>query len=327
MTDGKPQGQRDWRWIALYAVAVGGMSVSISGQVQSIEHQLGGFLAVVFAVTNDVGAILALDIALGAAGGAVKKWAWVAILIAAGTGASLNAYHAMTPAKATPPGALPAAVPPLPTEFAILVGAEPVILVLVLSHLIGLVVAARRASADGQAPSTVSRSGGATVSAAVSAADDKTVRSAVSARTVSDKAVSETVSPTISGSQMSIGQDRQDTVTFTNTSSVRDRQSETVGSPERRALPPAATSSGRVPTPPARRALASVPAESEATPRQPWMTDELLAAVVTSMRAARDRGETYGRPTLMKDTGLNNYRAQTVQKYIAERPDLLRVSA
>lgn len=312
MTDGKPQGQRDWRWIALYIVAIGGMSVSISGQVQSIEHQLGGFLAVVFAATNDVGAILALDIALGAAGGAIKKWAWVAILLAAGTGAALNAYHAMSPAPATPPGVPPVPAPPLPTWLAILVGAEPVILVLILSHLIGLVVAARRGvavpgySQPGRQPGSQVASQPQPASQPVTARVGDSQATTITARQtapVGSQAGGSQVSGQVVGSQApnSQGGHRQ------------------AGDTTRPALPAARQtdhSPSRVPARPA-RALTVAP-----EPRLPWMTDELIAAVVKARRA----DPRYGRKQIATDHQIGTGQVRSLLDFI-DKHGLMRETA
>lgn len=306
MTDGKPQGQRDWRWIALYIVAIGGMSVSISGQVQSIEHQLGGFLAVVFAATNDVGAILALDIALGAAGGAIKKWAWVAILLAAGTGAALNAYHAMAPVAATPPGVPPVPAPPLPTWLAILVGAEPVILVLILSHLIGLVVAARRGVAE-PGYSQPGRQPGSQV-----ASQPQPASQPVTARVGDSQATTITArQPTPVGSQVSgqVGSQAPK-------SQSGHRQA---GDTTRPALPAARQTSHSPSSVPARpaRALAVAP-----EPRLPWMTDELIAAVVKARRA----DPRYGRKQIATDHQIGTGQVRSLLEFI-DKHGLMRETA
>jgi hypothetical protein len=173
----------------------------------------------------------------------------------------------------------------------------------------------------GREVTTVSGSAGRTVSATVS-------RPSADRQQDHQLNRQRTVSPTVSGSEVSIGPDRQDTVTFTTTQTVSDRQPELTGTTERRALPSATPRPDRVAAPPARtRALTSVPSESDREQWKPWMTDDLLTAVVTSMLGAQAKGETYGRPALMEDAGLNNYKAQTLLKYISERPELLRVSA
>lgn len=120
------------RRAGLFVVMLGALSLSFAGQVDAVKPLLGRELAVVFAATNDVAALLALNEVLNpSAGRGVRGWAWVALILGGGTALVLNTWHAIT-----------AAVLPSPT--ALLVGAEPVVLAWVLSHVVALVLTNRR---------------------------------------------------------------------------------------------------------------------------------------------------------------------------------------
>lgn len=134
---------QDRRKFALVAVVIALMVVSIGGQIQAIEPVLKQPFAFIFAAAHDAGAILALEAGLKAkAGSAIRKWAWVGIFMAAGTGGFLNVWHvAVQPPEAFGDDGIPQ---PLRTAFGLLLGLEPIALILVLSHLVGLVLAEHR---------------------------------------------------------------------------------------------------------------------------------------------------------------------------------------
>ncbi|MDA3644159.1 hypothetical protein LZ318_31895 [Saccharopolyspora indica] len=123
------------RRAGLFLVMLGAFSLSFAGQVDAVKPLLGQELAIVFAATNDVAALLALNEVLNPAPGrGVRGWAWVALILGGGTALVLNTWHAIKAAV-------------LPSPAAILVGAEPVVLAWVLSHVVALVLSARRGAA------------------------------------------------------------------------------------------------------------------------------------------------------------------------------------
>ena len=111
----------------LALVMVGALSVSVRGQVQAVEPLLGG-MSVVLALTNDLAALLGAERAdeppaarrYGAGRGRC-------CVLAGGTAAGLNTWHALRPAT-------------LPPVWAVVVGIGPVLLAVVLSHLVALVL-------------------------------------------------------------------------------------------------------------------------------------------------------------------------------------------
>lgn len=128
----------------LFLVMLGGLSLSFAGQVDAVEPLLGHELAIVFAATNDVAALLALNEVLNpGADRHVRSWAWVALFLGGGTALVLNTWHAIKAAV-------------LPGPAAILVGAEPVVLAWVLSHVVALVLSRHRREADTTAADTAS---------------------------------------------------------------------------------------------------------------------------------------------------------------------------
>ena len=118
------------RKLALFAVMVGALSLSFSGQVEAVTPLLGQHLAVVFAATNDLAALLALnEVASGRRGG-VLGWSWVALVLSGGTALGLNTWHAVKTGS-------------LPWLAAVVAGAEPVVLAWVLSHVVALAAGSR----------------------------------------------------------------------------------------------------------------------------------------------------------------------------------------
>lgn len=117
------------RRLLLFAVVLGVMSVSIHGQVSVTEPLLGFRFAVTLAVVLDVGALLALNEVLTTRRADVRRWGWTALLLAAGLSVGLNVWHAVDSGT-------------LPLVAAVAVGAIPVVLAGVLSHLLALSLAA-----------------------------------------------------------------------------------------------------------------------------------------------------------------------------------------
>jgi hypothetical protein len=293
---------REWRRVALYLVAVAMMLVSIKGQVESLESRLGGF-AYVLAIANDVGAIIALDALFSAdRKSSIRKWAWTVILLTSGTGGVLNMWHVSVDAVIGPDGKLN--YPPLPKELAYLVGAEPILALLLLSHLIGLVIAERR---DRQTASTAS---------------DREVSPAGVGR--EDR---EVVSP---GPRVPTASLVPATASLVATVGAGDREVPAVSTASSR---PAVAASKR-PTA-VRQAVTPAPSPRlRLLPgkRPEWMTDELVAAVVASMRKAGAPAKRYGEPTLCRDHRLSDgspitsHKAKTILRYIDDH-DLLRVAS
>ena len=110
----------------LALVMVGALSVSVRGRVQAVEPLLGG-MSVVLALTNDLAALLALNELMSTQRRAVRRWAWAVLVLAGGTAAGLNTWHALEAGE-------------LPPLWAVVVGIGPVLLAVVLSHLVALVL-------------------------------------------------------------------------------------------------------------------------------------------------------------------------------------------
>ena len=105
---------------------VGALSVSVRGQVQAVQPLLGG-MSIVLALTNDLAALLALNEAISTRRREVRRWAWAVLVLAGGTAAGLNTWHAIAAGL-------------LPGVWAVVVGIGPVLLAMVLSHLVALVL-------------------------------------------------------------------------------------------------------------------------------------------------------------------------------------------
>jgi hypothetical protein len=114
------------RRVGLALVMVGALSVSVRGQVEAVEPLLGG-MSIVLALTNDVAALLALNEVISTSRREVRRWAWAVLVLAGGTAAGLNTWHAIEQGS-------------LPTLWAVVVGVGPVLLAMVLSHLVALVL-------------------------------------------------------------------------------------------------------------------------------------------------------------------------------------------
>lgn len=110
----------------LALVMIGALSVSVRGQVEAVEPLLGG-MSVVLALTNDLAALLALNELMSTQRREVRRWAWAVLVLAGGTAAGLNTWHALEAGT-------------LPALWAVVVGIGPVLLAVVLSHLVALVL-------------------------------------------------------------------------------------------------------------------------------------------------------------------------------------------
>lgn len=308
--------QQDWRRLALGAVVIALMAVSVGGQIQAIEPVLKQPFAAIFAIAHDAGAILALEAGLKAErGSSVRKWAWIAILMAAGTGGFLNVWHVVVQPMQEAGTVIP---PELLGAFGLLLGVEPIALILVLSHLVGLVLT--EGKADRQ-PGTASK--------AASAASSGRQQHRQGDRQPDRRETHVVIASTAST-------DRQQTASGTARTATQTARTATASV----ATPPAlttASSASRHRHPDRQQArqvsAAALPSTSQASarvgfpgPRPDWMTDALLAAVVASMRRARQERKPYGRPRLMDEHGLNTHKAKTVLGYV-EKHDLLRASA
>jgi hypothetical protein len=115
-----------FRRAGLAVVMVGALSVSVRGQVEAVTPLLGG-MSIVLALTNDVAALLALNEVISTRRSEVRRWAWAVLMLAGGTAAGLNTWHAI-------------AAGPLPAAWAVVVGMGPVLLAMLLSHLVALVL-------------------------------------------------------------------------------------------------------------------------------------------------------------------------------------------
>lgn len=252
--------RRDWREAALIAVAVALMVVSISGQVQVLDPLMGTAFALLYAIANDFGAILALDALMTArTGSSVRKWAWVAILLAATPGAMLNAWHVMHRDSAAA----------LPTAMGLIVGVEPILLLLVLSHLIGLAVAAGRERRQA----------------------DSEVGTASTGSSPRPRAATASTPPVVASS----------TASLVATVGTPDRER----APARpRAV---AAASGEV-APTVRQTVKPAPSPAGALPgpRPDWMSAALVASVVRSMRATGHPRPRYGETRLVRDHQLDD---------------------
>ncbi len=283
---------RDWRQYALAAVVVALMVVSISGQVQAIEPKLGKGFALVFAVAHDAGAILALEAGLKAKrGSTARRWAWTAILMAAGTGGILNVWHVAVQPMQIAGESLPVW---LLTAFGLLLGLEPIALILVLSHLVGLVLTERK---DHQTTRTDDHQD-------PRHDDHQTTHVVVGGPPVRDHQ-NRAASPVPATTRTA------ELVTSATTRTARDR------SVARQ------VSAAARPTSPTTTARVGLPG-----PRPDWMTEALVWAVVRSMRKAGvPDGKRYGPGRCRTEHGLSTeHQAKAVLAYI-EKHGLLRESA
>jgi len=118
------------RKAALFAVMGGALALTINGEVQAVSPMLGpvfgGVMAAVFALST----LLALNYVIEGRG-SVRFWAWGVLALAGGMELGLNTWHALTTVNSH-------GVPALPTLAAVAIGAGPVVLAGLLSHLVSL---------------------------------------------------------------------------------------------------------------------------------------------------------------------------------------------
>lgn len=127
MSAASAAGSGGWaRRGGLALVMVGALSVSVRGQVEAVAPLLGG-MSIVLALTNDLAALLALNEAISTRRRDVRGWSWAVLVLAGGTAAGLNTWHAIAAGL-------------LPAVWAVVVGIGPVLLAMVLSHLVALVL-------------------------------------------------------------------------------------------------------------------------------------------------------------------------------------------
>lgn len=119
------------RKAGLFLVMLGALSLSFAGQVETVRPLLGQNLVIVFALTTDLATLLALNEVTTTSKPAVRFWAWLVLLLAGGTALGLNTWHALQSQL-------------LPKPVAVAVGAGPVVLAGLLSHLMVLVFTERR---------------------------------------------------------------------------------------------------------------------------------------------------------------------------------------
>jgi len=119
------------RKTGLFLVMLGALALSFAGQMAAVRPLLGGHLAVVFALTTDLATLLGLNEVTTAVRRSVRGWAWSVLLLAGGTALGLNTWHALQTDL-------------LPAPAAVAVGAGPVVLAWLLSHLMALVLTERR---------------------------------------------------------------------------------------------------------------------------------------------------------------------------------------
>ena len=147
MSAASAAGSGGWvRRGGLALVMVGALSVSVRGQVEAVAPLLGG-MSIVLALTNDLAALLALNEAISTRRQDVRRWAWAVLVLAGGTAAGLNTWHAIAAGL-------------LPAVWAVVVGIGPVLLAMVLSHLVALVLDEAPAEhASAAAPSSPATTG------------------------------------------------------------------------------------------------------------------------------------------------------------------------
>lgn len=113
------------RKIGLFAVMSGALGLTVGGEVQAVEPLLGRPMAVVLALVFALSTLLALHEVTVATTTAARLWAWMVLVLAGGMELGLNTWHALL-------------VGNLPTPVAVAVGAGPVVLAGLLSHLLTL---------------------------------------------------------------------------------------------------------------------------------------------------------------------------------------------
>jgi hypothetical protein len=116
------------RKAGLFLVMTGALGLTVGGEVQAVKPLLGTEMAVVLALVFALSTLLALHEVTVAQTRAALVWAWLVLVLAGGMELGLNTWHALSEGT-------------LPTPAAIAVGAGPVVLAGLLSHLLTLSVA------------------------------------------------------------------------------------------------------------------------------------------------------------------------------------------
>ncbi|MBW4717420.1 hypothetical protein [Saccharothrix obliqua] len=137
--------RKDWRKAALFAVMTGALALTVNGEVRAVAPMLGVGFGVVLALVFAVSTLLALNYVIDGSG-PVRRWAWAVLLFAGGMELGLNTWHAVTSVALDDQGRPllidGGTVPALPLGAAVAVGAGPVLLAGLLSHLVSLAVSA-----------------------------------------------------------------------------------------------------------------------------------------------------------------------------------------
>lgn len=123
------------RRLGLIAVVLGAMVLGVHGQVAAVRPLLGAAPGGVLAATADLATLLALNEALSGRSVSVRRWAWSVILLAGGQSIGLNVWYAVSTAR-------------LPWPVSVAIGAGPVILAGLLSHLLALSMGTESESGD-----------------------------------------------------------------------------------------------------------------------------------------------------------------------------------
>ncbi|MBB5808947.1 hypothetical protein F4560_008715 [Saccharothrix ecbatanensis] len=127
------------RKIGLFTVMSGALGLTVGGEVQAVQPLLGTPMAVVLALVFALSTLLALHEVTVAHSKSARLWAWLVLVLAGGMELGLNTWHALS-------------VGNLPTPAAIAVGAGPVVLAGLLSHLLTLSVDEQPAPAPAPVP-------------------------------------------------------------------------------------------------------------------------------------------------------------------------------
>lgn len=140
----------------LFAVMGGALALTVRGEVQAVAPMLGVAFGAVLAGVFALSTLLALNYVIDGTG-SVRRWAWMVLLLAGGMELGLNTWHALTSVVRDEHGrpVLDAAgntQPSLPALAAVAVGAGPVLLAGLLSHLVSLTMTTPAADSDPMPP-------------------------------------------------------------------------------------------------------------------------------------------------------------------------------
>lgn len=127
------------RKAGLFTVMSGALALTVGGEVQAVQPLLGTRMSVVLALVFALSTLLALHEVTVAQTRSARVWAWLVLVLAGGMELGLNTWHALS-------------VGNLPVPAAIAVGAGPVVLAGLLSHLLTLSVTDHPAPAPVRAP-------------------------------------------------------------------------------------------------------------------------------------------------------------------------------